>query len=121
MFTKLFLTIALVAVLTSLQLNHVAKGFTITPLSPARFGGSAISSSITKSSDIAPAAGIMTAASTRRPVTVLSMADDDESDERKTRQRNQQLGAAALLLFGVLYDFFITHHGVGIGDPNYVV
>lgn len=110
MSTKLFLTIALVVVLTSVQHNLVATGFTITPLSPARFGGATTASSTTE-----------TAASTRRPVTVLSMANDDELDERKKRQRNQQLGAAALLLFGALYDFFITHHGVGIGDPNYVI
>jgi hypothetical protein len=46
--------------------------------------------------------------------TSLSMATEDkeESEDSKERRRKQQLGAGALLLFGVLYDFFITHHGV---------
>mmetsp|Transcript_36982 Transcript_36982/g.66540 ORF Transcript_36982/g.66540 Transcript_36982/m.66540 type:complete len:121 (-) Transcript_36982:276-638(-) len=120
MVMKLFFTVALIAVLTSLQDIHVANGFTLTaPLSPARFGGAA--SSITKSPGSTSATGIMTPASTsaRRPVTFLSMTD--ESDERDATRRKQQLGAAAVLLFGVLYDFFITHHGVGFWDPNYVV
>jgi hypothetical protein len=51
--------------------------------------------------------------------TSLSMGTE-ESESSKARRRSQQLGAGALLLFGVLYDFFITHHGVGFWDPNYV-
>jgi hypothetical protein len=51
--------------------------------------------------------------------TSLSMATE-ESEESKAKRRSQQLGAGALLLFGVLYDFFITHHGIGFWDPNYV-
>ena len=43
------------------------------------------------------------------------------SKQENERRRKQQLGAAAVVLFGVLYDFFITHHGVGFWDPNYVV
>ena len=42
----------------------------------------------------------------------LSMATEEESEDSKERRRKQQLGSGALLLFGVLYDFFITHHGV---------
>jgi len=48
----------------------------------------------------------------------LHMAE--ESEEAQARRRNQQLGAAAVLAFGILYDFFVTHHGVGFWDPNYV-
>ena len=52
--------------------------------------------------------------------TTLQMANDEESEESKAKRKNQQLGAAALLLFGILYDFFVTHNGVGFWDPNYV-
>ena len=85
MATKLFLTIPLIAVLT-LHV-HVAKGFTLTPLSPARFGGAAGAASCSETTRCPAAAVIMT--STRRPVTFLSMAE--ESDERQAKRRNQQL------------------------------
>ena len=125
MATKLFLTIPLIAVLTLLHVR-VAKGFTLTPpsLSPARFAGTA------GETTRCPAAAVITITTSnrhrhrhrhRRPVTFLSMADESESDERQAKRRNQQLGAGALVLFGVLYDFFVTHHGVGFWDPNYIV
>ena len=113
---KLFLTIPLIAVLT-LHV-HVAKGFTLTPLSPARFGGGAAGAASCSETTRCPAAAVIMT-STRRPVTFLSMAE--ESDERQAKRRNQQLGAGAVVLFGVLYDFFVTHHGVGFWDPNYIV
>ena len=57
----------------------------------------------------------------------LGSIDEDE-DKRTTgknaanrRQRKQQLGAVAVVVVGVVYDFFITHQGVGFWDPNYVV
>mmetsp|Transcript_36473 Transcript_36473/g.43962 ORF Transcript_36473/g.43962 Transcript_36473/m.43962 type:complete len:122 (+) Transcript_36473:48-413(+) len=53
-----------------------------------------------------------------------SPRDDDEdaqAEERQARRKTQQLGAAAVLLVGVLYDFFVTHQGVGPWDPNYVL
>ena len=129
MATKLLLTIALIVVLTS----HVreANGFTITthPMSPgaARFGAAAFSETTRPRSS--PAAVIMasTSASTprtrsiSRPVTFLSMAEESDETSRQTKRRNQQLGAAGVVLFGVLYDFFVTHHGVGFWDPNYIV
>lgn len=37
------------------------------------------------------------------------------------RRQKQQIGAAAVVIFAVLFDFFVTHHGVGFWDPNYVV
>jgi len=40
-----------------------------------------------------------------------------ESDD--TRQRNQQVGALAVFAFAALFDFFVTHHGVGFWDPSY--
>jgi hypothetical protein len=105
---KVFLVLsAAVAVLLTLQ---TTKGFTPNH-QRSRFG-------VGVSPSNAPA---MT-----RPVpfpvtsTSLSMATE-ESEESKAKRRNQQLGAGALLLFGVLYDFFITHHGVGFWDPNYVL
>ena len=53
----------------------------------------------------------------------VSIDDDDKSTTGKNenRQRNQQFGAVAVILFGVVYDFFITHQGIGFWDPNYVV
>ena len=121
MATKLFLTIPLIAVLTLLHVR-MANGFTFTPLSlsPARFAGTA------GETTRCPAAAVITITTSnrhrhRRPVTFLSMADESESDERQAKRRNQQLGAGALVLFGVLYDFFVTHHGVGFWDPNYIV
>jgi len=55
---------------------------------------------------------------TIRPVTILSMAE--ESEESKARRKTQQVGAAAVLFVGIVYDFFVTHHGVGFWDPNYI-
>ena len=51
-----------------------------------------------------------------------SIDEDDKSTTlNANRQRKQQLGAVAVVVVGVVYDFFITHQGVGFWDPNYVV
>jgi hypothetical protein len=44
----------------------------------------------------------------------------EESEESKARRKTQQVGAAAVLFVGIVYDFFVTHHGVGFWDPNYI-
>jgi len=50
--------------------------------------------------------------------------EEEENSEElispEERQKKQQLGAVALLSFGIVYDFFVTHHGVGFWDPNYI-
>ena len=48
----------------------------------------------------------------RPAVSFLSMTGGPSDDDAAERRRNQQLGAVAVLLVGILYDFFITHHGV---------
>jgi hypothetical protein len=55
-----------------------------------------------------------------RQTSFLSMTEGP-SDESLERRKKQQIGAVAVLLFGVLFDFFVTHHGVGFWDPNYIV
>ena len=51
-----------------------------------------------------------------------SIDEDDKSTTlNANRQRKQQLGAVAVVVVGVVYDFCITHQGVGFWDPNYVV
>jgi hypothetical protein len=115
---KLLSTITLIIVLASNV--REAKGFTITPpMSPACIGGATFSETARY-----PAAAIIALnPRTRisRPVTFLSMAAESDDESRQTKRRNQQLGAAAVVLFGVLYDFFVTHHGIGFWDPNYIV
>mmetsp|Transcript_4243 Transcript_4243/g.8214 ORF Transcript_4243/g.8214 Transcript_4243/m.8214 type:complete len:111 (-) Transcript_4243:492-824(-) len=58
-----------------------------------------------------------------RPRSSMSMSkgEGDERDERDERRRNQQKGAVAVFLVSILFDFFVTHHGIGFWDPNYVV
>ena len=115
---KLLSTIALIVVLTSNV--RETKGFTITPpMSPVRFGGPAFT--ITARYPAAVIIALNPRTRISRPVTFLSMAAESDDESRQTKRRNQQLGAAAVVLFGVLYDFFVTHHGIGFWDPNYIV
>jgi hypothetical protein len=105
---KVFLVLsAAVAVLLTLQ---TTQGFTPNVNHHSRFGVGVSPSNAPEMTRPVPF-----------PVasTSLSMATE-ESEDSKAKRRSQQLGAGALLLFGVLYDFFITHHGVGFWDPNYV-
>ena len=55
-----------------------------------------------------------------RQTSFLSMTEGP-SDDALERRKKQQIGAVTVLLFGVLFDFFVTHHGVGFWDPNYIV
>jgi len=47
-------------------------------------------------------------------------SEEELTISREERQKKQQLGAVALLSFGIVYDFFVTHHGIGFWDPNYI-
>eukprot|EP00588_Corethron_pennatum_P011928 CAMPEP_0194274176 /NCGR_PEP_ID=MMETSP0169-20130528/7323_1 /TAXON_ID=218684 /ORGANISM="Corethron pennatum, Strain L29A3" /LENGTH=87 /DNA_ID=CAMNT_0039017301 /DNA_START=60 /DNA_END=323 /DNA_ORIENTATION=- len=55
------------------------------------------------------------------PTSLFAVSGDEEAEERQAKRKTQQLGAAAVLLVGILYDFFVTHHGVGPWDPNYIL
>jgi hypothetical protein len=108
MTSKVFLVLSAVAVLLTLQ---TTQGFT--PNHRSRFGVVVSPANTPEMTRPMPMPFPVTS-------TSLSMATE-ESEESKEKRKKQQLGAAAVLLFGVLYDFFITHHGVGFWDPNYVV
>mmetsp|Transcript_453 Transcript_453/g.1372 ORF Transcript_453/g.1372 Transcript_453/m.1372 type:complete len:116 (-) Transcript_453:523-870(-) len=103
------------ALIVALALLSSAHGFSPLPVLPpdAARTGVVGSAGITEATTTAP-----TASAPRSSGTVLYMAE--ESEESKERRRRQQIGAAAVFLFGALYDFFVTHHGVGFWDPNYV-
>jgi hypothetical protein len=46
----------------------------------------------------------------------------DDVNSTPTQRDNKQLyGALAIFAVGCLFDFFVTHHGVGPWDPNYVL
>mmetsp|Transcript_23945 Transcript_23945/g.36420 ORF Transcript_23945/g.36420 Transcript_23945/m.36420 type:complete len:103 (+) Transcript_23945:183-491(+) len=99
-------SIALLSGLTLLS-GNVVQGFAPVPPSRGVSPGRSIPDNVIGS----PTHG-------RTASTALPMALSEESAERR---RKQQLGAGAVLLFGILYDFFVTHHGVGPWDPNYIL
>jgi len=99
-------SIALLSGLTLLS-GNVVQGFAPVPPSRGVSPGRSIPDNVIGS----PTHG-------RTANTALPMALSEESAERR---RKQQLGAGAVLLFGILYDFFVTHHGVGPWDPNYIL
>jgi|AntRauTorckE5430_2_1112549.scaffolds.fasta_scaffold151729_1 hypothetical protein len=46
---------------------------------------------------------------------------DDVGNTPKPKDNSQLYGALAFFAVGCLFDFFVTHHGVGPWDPNYVL
>lgn len=55
-------------------------------------------------------------------VILAAKKKKDDVDSTPTPRDNTQLyGALAIFVVGCLFDFFVTHHGVGPWDPNYVL
>jgi len=46
--------------------------------------------------------------------------DNDNGDDKNANKKKQQLIACSVLAFGVLWDFFVTHKGVGFWSDNYI-
>lgn len=46
---------------------------------------------------------------------------DDVDSTSKPKDNSQLYGALAFFAVGCLFDFFVTHHGIGPWDPNYVL
>jgi hypothetical protein len=51
----------------------------------------------------------------------VEQPDESVGASKKSQSSQQQKAAVALFLGACLFDFFVTHHGVGPWDPNYVL
>lgn len=106
---------------TSTTMTH---GLAVLPSTTYGRIGASVSSTPTTSSSSQrqqPPRTISMAMVRKKKQPPVSIEDDKSTGKNENRQRNQQFGAVAVVVFGVLYDFFITHQGVGFWDPNYVV
>ena len=51
----------------------------------------------------------------------LKEAEVDGAGYTAEKRAQQQSYALGLFFVACIYDFFVTHHGVGFWDPNYVL
>ena len=56
----------------------------------------------------------------RKEVLSVKRGGGGDDDEKAAARKKQQIGALAVLAFGVAYDFFVTHHGVGFWSAGYI-